>query len=101
MQPSGPRDGHDPWLLREEPCKRDLGGCRLFLVREFVKQINQGLVRFTILRLKARDGIAEIRAIKLRVRANFAGEKTFPERAEWNESDAEFFESRYDFCLWT
>jgi hypothetical protein len=52
---------NDPRLLGKQPSKRELSRCHLPLFREFAEQINQRLVSFTVLRVKAWDGVAEIR----------------------------------------
>ena len=61
---------------------------------EFAEQINQRLVRFTVLRVKAWDGVAEIRVIELRIFVDLACQKTLTKRTKWNESDPEFFKRR-------
>jgi RNA polymerase sigma-70 factor (ECF subfamily) len=67
MQLGCARNRNDPRLLCKQPSKRELSRCRLLLLREFAEQINQRLVRFTVLWVKAWDGVAEIRAIELRI----------------------------------
>src|SRR6266481_9323708 len=52
---------NDPRLLGKQPGKRELSRCHLPLFRKFAEQINQRLVSFTVLRVKAWDGVAEIR----------------------------------------
>src|SRR6202049_2858015 len=99
MQLRRTRDRNDPRLLCQQPGKRDLSRRRLFLLRELANQINQPLIRFTVLRRKARHNVAEVSLVELRVFADFAGEETLAQRAEWNEPDAEFLECRYDFGL--
>ena len=74
------------------PARFEQGGLLLF--RKLAKQINQCLIRFPGLRSKARNDIAEIGAIELRILADLAREEAFAERTEWNESDSEFFERR-------
>jgi len=61
------------------------------------QQINQCLVRFSRLRRKARDDVAKIRAVERRVFINLSRQEAFPERAEGNKSDAEFFKGRQHF----
>src|SRR6266404_2387520 len=94
MYLSGARDRNDPRLLREQPRKRDLSGCRLLLFRESIEQINERLVRFTIRRVKARDCVAEIRVVELRIFVDLAREKALTKGTKWNKSDSEFFERR-------
>ena len=62
----------------------------LLLFRECREQVHQGLGRFTILVVKARDGAAKIRAVELRFRRDLARQETFAEQTEWNESDSQF-----------
>jgi hypothetical protein len=40
MQLGGTGDENDPWLLGEQPGKRDLSWRHLFLLRELTNQIN-------------------------------------------------------------
>ena len=49
------RDGHDPRLLGQQPGERDLGRGRPLLFCDLAQQIDQGLIRFAILRRKARE----------------------------------------------
>src|ERR1700722_1799081 len=94
MQLGCARNRNDPRLLGKQPSKRELSRCHLPLFREFAEQINQRLVRFTVLWVKAWDGVAEIRIIELRIFSDLAGEETFTKWAKWNESDPEFFQRR-------
>src|SRR5580658_4407058 len=48
-------DWHDPRLLRQQPSECDLSGCRFLLLCEPDNQIGQDLIRFPVLRRKARD----------------------------------------------
>ena len=66
---------------------------------EFGDDVDQGLIRFAILRREARHGVAEVGRVEFRVCVDFAGEKAFAERAEGNEADAELFEGGDDFFL--
>jgi hypothetical protein len=75
----------------KQPSRCELSRCCLLLLREFTEQINQRLVRLAVLRLKAWDGVAEIRVIELRIFVDLACEKTLTKWAKWNESDPEFF----------
>ena len=81
------RTRYEGLLLGKQPSKRELSRRRLLLLREFAEQINQSLVRFTVLRAKAWDGVAEIRVIDLRIFVDLAREKTLTKWAKWNESD--------------
>src|SRR5207245_11027379 len=61
------------------------------------KQINQGLIRFASFWGKARDDVAEISAIELRILGDLAVEKKLTKGAKWNECDCEFFEDHQHF----
>src|SRR5580692_6922102 len=89
-----PRGWNDPRLLRKQPSQRNLSGCRLLPFCDVGKQSNQGLIRSSSFWGKARDDVAEIRAIELRILGDLAREKALAERAKWNESNAKFFEGR-------
>ncbi len=68
-------------------------------MREFAKLIHQSLIRFPVFRREPRDYVAEVGFVELRIFADLTREETLAQRAEWDESDAEFFECRYDFGL--
>ena len=87
-----PRDGDDPWPLRQQPGERNLGRRSLLLLRERGQKIDQGLVGLSILCVEARDGAAKVRTVELRVRINLPGEEALSQRTERDESDAEFLE---------
>src|SRR3954462_6411135 len=99
MQLRRARNRHDPGLLCEQPGERELGRRHLLLLRESVEQINQRLIRFTILLVKAWDGAAEIRTIERRICVNLSREKAFAQRAKWDEPDAEFFQGWQHFLF--
>src|SRR5437879_9284085 len=92
MKRRRPGDWNDPRLLRKQPSERDLSRCRLLPFCDFAKQINQRLIRFASLWGKARDDVAEIGAIELRIFGDLASEEALTKRAKGNESDPEFFE---------
>src|SRR5437867_248031 len=94
-----PGDWNDPRLLRKQPSERDLRRCRLLPFSDSVKQINQRLIRFPSLQGEARDEVAEIGAIELRILGDLAGEEALAKRAKWNESDPEFLEGWQRFLF--
>src|SRR5260370_22694395 len=94
MQLGCARNRNDPRFLGKQPRKCELSRCRFLLLREFAEQINQRLVRFTVLWVKAWDGVAEIRVIEVRIFVDLARQKTLTKWAKWNESDPEFFKGR-------
>src|SRR5206468_2692770 len=97
MQLSGARDRNNPRLLGQQPSQRDLGGGHLFLFREFRKHINEGLIRFSVFRVKTRDLVAEIVAVKLRILVNLSREEAFAQGTEGNKSNSEFFQGWQHF----
>src|SRR5712692_6139206 len=99
MQLGRARDWHDPRFLRKQPSERDLSRCRLLLLRKSAQQIHQRLIRFPVLWRKARDDVAEIAFVELRIFADLPGEEALAQRAKWNESDAEFLERQYHFLF--
>src|SRR5438309_8977989 len=92
-----PGNGDDPWLLREQPRERDLRGGGVLLRGEAGEQVHDCLVRLAIFFREAREVAAEVALLELRVRVELAGEESASERAEGDESDAEFFERRKHF----
>ncbi|SRR6266550_2489028 len=76
MQLGCARNRNDPRLLGKQPGKHELSRCRLPLLRELAQQIDQRLVRSTVLSVKAWEGVAEIHAIDLGIFVDLAREKT-------------------------
>src|ERR1700690_1151426 len=99
MQFRSSRDRHYPRLLRKQPGERDLCRCRLLSFCNLAQQINHRLICFPSLWSKTRDDIAEISAVELRILVDLARKEALSQRAEWNESDAEFLERRQHFLL--
>src|SRR3984893_793374 len=97
MQLGRARDRHYPRFLRKQPSECDLSRRHLLLLRKSAQQIHQRLIRFPVLWRKARDDVAEIVFVELRIFADLSGEEALAERAEWNEADAEFLERRHYF----
>src|SRR5581483_3040985 len=90
----GPRNRNDPWLLGKQPGKRYLSRCRLLPSSNPRQQIDQSPIRLASLRGEARNNIAEVGTVELRVLINLSREETFAKRTEWNKPDAEFLEHR-------
>src|SRR5439155_9781446 len=67
--------------------------CRLLPFCDRFEQINESLIRCSSLRRKARNDVAEIGAIELRILVDLAREEALTQRAKRNEPDSEFFES--------
>lgn len=88
MQLRRSRNRRDPRFPGKHPRERNLRGRRFLLLGELPDQINQSLIRTSRLGRKARDGVAKIRAVELRVLVNFSGEESFAERAEQREADS-------------
>src|SRR4051794_13751883 len=87
---------HDPRLLHQQPRERDLRRRRVLPLGESREEIDERLIHLPIFGLEARNRVAEIRAVELRLFRDRTGEKAFPQRAEWDEANPEFFESWYD-----
>jgi hypothetical protein len=68
-------------------------------VCDLLKQINQRLIRLSVLRLKARDRVEEIRAIERRSFVDLACQETLSQRAIGNETDPKFLKRRQHFLL--
>src|SRR6266566_370942 len=94
MQLGCARDRHDPRFLRKQPSERDLSRCRFLPLRKSAKHIHQSLIRFPVLRRKARHDVAEIAFVELRIFADLPGKEAFTKRTEWNEPDPEFLQCR-------
>src|SRR5882762_11593142 len=92
-------DWNYPWLLRQQPSQSDLTRRRLLPLCDLLKQIDQGVIRFSIRRRKPRDGVAKIGAIESRRFVDLACQETLSQRAKWNEADSKFFKGRQHFLL--
>src|SRR6266496_509649 len=87
-----PRDRNNPRLLGKQPSERYLSRSCPLSCCDRAQQINQRLIRFSSFWGKARDDVAEIVAIELRIFVDLASEKAPTKRTKWNEPDPEFFE---------
>ena len=85
MQLRGARNRNNPRLLGQQPREGDLGGGHFLLFRKSAEQINEGLIRFSILGAKTRDLVAEVGAVELRVLVDLSREEAFTQRTERNE----------------
>src|SRR5208337_281857 len=75
------RDRDNPRLLSKQPSQSNLSRCCPLLFGELAKQINQGLIRFSSLWRKARDDVAEVVFIELRICIDLACQEALAERA--------------------
>src|SRR6202035_685981 len=73
--------------------------CCFFALGDLAKEIHEGLIRFAILWGKARDDVAEIVFVELRIFADLSGEEAFAQRAKGNKADPEFLERGYHFLF--
>src|SRR5437667_10656574 len=64
MQFRGARYGHNPRLLRKQPCEGDLRRCCLLPFCDFAKQINQSLIRFPSFGRETRERLAEVGTVE-------------------------------------
>src|SRR3569832_987943 len=99
MQLGSAGNRNDPRLLREQPGKRNLRRGGFFLGGDVAEQINQGMVCLARFRRKARDGIAEVGAVELRILVDGPCEKTFAQRTEGNQADLQLLKRRQNFLL--
>src|SRR5215467_3927550 len=97
MQLRGARNRHDPRLLREQPCKRDLSRRDFLRACEFADQIDEDMIRHAVLLRETWDDVAKIVFIELRFFVDLAGEKALAERTEWDKANAQFIESGNHF----
>src|SRR4029077_8852630 len=98
-QLGGAWDGNNPRLLGKQPSERDLSRGGLLPYRDLAKEIHERPIRFPVLWRKARDDVAEITFVELRIFADLSGEEAFSQRAKWNEADSEFSESGHYFLF--
>src|SRR5215831_20255343 len=99
MQLGGARDWNNPWLLGKQPCQRDLSRRCLFPFCDLAEQIDHGLIRFPSVGRKARDDVAEVGTVELRVFVDRSCKEALTQRTEWNEADSEFLQGRQYFRL--
>src|SRR5438270_4657096 len=99
MEPGRPRDGRDPWLLREQPRQRDLRGRRLLLLGDPPQQIDEDLIRLPVLRREARNDVAEVALVERRLLVDLARQEALPERAEGNQPDTQLRERRHHLLV--
>lgn len=94
------RNRHDPRLLGQQPCKRDLCRRRLLAGCNAGYDIDQGVIGLAGIRREARHGITEVGAVELRVFVDRTGQKALAEWTEGNKADLKFFQRRQDFLFW-
>src|SRR5207248_4566833 len=87
----------DLWLLRQEPCQRDLRRCRLLLFRNSAQQIHYPLICFPRLGRETGHDVAEIGTVERSLLVDLPGKEAFPQRTEWHEPNSELFQRRYYF----
>ena len=63
------------------------------------KQIDQDLIRFSVLRRKPRELIAEVGTIKRSVFVDFPCQEALTQRAVWNKANSELLKGRQHFLL--
>jgi hypothetical protein len=93
------RNGHDPWLLRQQPGYRNLCRRRLFTRCDHTKQIDQRLIRPQGLLSEARKGAPEVDAVEGDGLIDLSREEPLSQWAVRNEADPEFLKCRYHVLL--
>jgi hypothetical protein len=76
-----PWDRNNPRLLSKQPSKGYLSRCCLLSFCDLAQQINQRLIRFSSFLLKARDDVAEMGTIELRIFVDLAREEALTKRS--------------------
>ena len=99
MEFGGSGDGYDPWLLREEPRKSNLGPRHALLIRKMAKHVNQSLVGFQIFFIEPWHDLAEVLIVKFCILFDGTSEKAFAQRAEGNKANSQLFKRRQDLLL--
>src|SRR5579885_1560793 len=92
-------NGRDPGLLSQHPGEGDLRARDALAACELSHELDEGLVRLPAFRRESRQGIAEVRAVELRVLVDGACEEAPAERAVGDEADAELLEHREYLAL--
>src|SRR6476620_2704687 len=99
MQLGRARDRHNPRLLRQQPCQRNLGRGGFLLLSKSANQVQQTLIYFPVLCRETRNDVADIAFVELRIAFDFAGEEPSAKRAEWHKPDAQLLKRRNDLCF--
>src|SRR4051812_18042130 len=90
---------NNPRLLCEQPCERHLRGRSVLLCCEILQEVDEDLIRFSILFVKARNDVAEIRFVELSVLVNLSSQEPFSKRTERDKADTELLAGRQNFVL--
>src|ERR1043165_7270952 len=93
------RNGHNPWLLREEPGECDLCRRRPQLRRDTLQERDHRQIRRACIRLEPRRDAAEVTFGECGVRVDGAREEPRTERAERDKTYSEFGADRQDAVL--
>lgn len=75
LESSGAWYWNNPGLLGEEPGECDLARGRFFPVCDPGKQVNQGLIRYSSLRRKARDGGTDVGTVERGFSTDLPGDR--------------------------
>jgi hypothetical protein len=93
LAPLGAGDRHYVRALLQQPGERDLRWRGFLAFRDCLHQIDDGQVRFAIIRCEARYDVPEVGAVESRGLVDLSGKEAFPEWAEGHEPDAELAQS--------
>ncbi len=93
------RDGNDPRLLREQPRQRDLRFGRALAIGDAADDLHQRAIGCARFFGEARNRVAEVAALELRVGVDGAGEEPLAKRAEGHEADVQLFEGGQDLVF--
>src|SRR4051795_4739154 len=96
MNLGGARNRHDPWLLCKHPGQSHLGTRGFLPVRNFADCIHYLLIGLPGLGAEAWNSASEIVRSKRGLCIDGASKKSFAQRTERNESNAEFLKRGKD-----
>jgi endonuclease/exonuclease/phosphatase family metal-dependent hydrolase len=78
------------FATREQPCQRDLRGCRAGTTRQCCETVEQAQVARERLTLEARHGATDVLRLQAVHLAQRAGEEAAPQRAEGDQRNTQF-----------
>src|SRR6266567_626228 len=99
MQFGSPGNRNNPWLLGQQPGKRNLRACCVLTFSNKTQSLNNPLIRFEILFVEARNDLAEVRVAEISVFFNGPSQESLAQRTEWHKADPEFLQRRKNLLL--
>src|SRR5262245_20708408 len=93
------RNRHDPRLLCQQPCERDLRRRGVLPRGERLQPLDESEIRLPVVLRESRNHVAEVGRVEHRLFVDLAGEETLAEWAERHESDPQLIECGKHFSL--